>query len=37
MNISSQEELFIRQSLAMRAIPAPKMLIKDLKTINKKG
>ena len=37
MNISSQEELFIRQSLAMRAIPAPKLLIKDHKTINKKG
>ena len=29
--------MFVRQSLAMKAIPAPKLLIKDHKTINEKG
>ena len=31
------EEEFVRQSLATRAIPSPKFLIKDHKTINEKG
>ena len=37
MELSVQEEKFVRQSLATKAIPAPKLLIKDHKTINKKG
>ena len=37
MELSVQEEDFARQLLAMKAIPVPKLLIKDHKTINKKG
>ena len=37
MEFSVQEENFVRQSLAMKSIPYPKLLIKDHKTINKKG
>ena len=37
MELSVQEENFVRQSLATKAIPAPKLLIKDHKTINEKG
>ena len=36
MNLSDQEENFVRQLLATRAIPSPKLLIKDHKTINGK-
>ena len=37
MELSVQEETFVRQLLATKAIPSPKLLIKDHKTINKKG
>ena len=37
IELSVQEEKFVRQSLATRAILYPKLLIKDHKTINKKG
>ena len=37
MELSVQEENFVRQSLAMKAIPVPKLLIKYHKTINEKG
>ena len=37
MELSVQEENFVRQSLATKAIPYPKLLIKDHKTINEKG
>ena len=37
MEFSVQEESFVRQSLAMRAIPSPKLLIKDHNKTNKKG
>ena len=37
LDLSVKEEEFVRQLLAMRAIPSPKLLIKDHKTINKKG
>ena len=36
MELSVQEEKFVRQSLAARAIPSPKPLIKDHKKINNK-
>ena len=35
--MSVQKEKFVRQSLAARAIPSPKPLIKDYKKINEKG
>ena len=35
--LSVKEEEFVRQSLATRAIPSPKLLIKDHKTINENG
>ena len=35
--LSVKEEEFVRQLLATRAIPSPKLLIKDQKTINEKG
>ena len=35
--LSVQEENFVRQLLATRVIPSPKLLIKDHKTINEKG
>ena len=35
--MSVKEEEFVRQSLATGAIPSPKILIKDHKTINEKG
>ena len=34
-DLSVKEGEFVRQSLATRAIPSPKLLIKDHKTINK--
>ena len=37
MELSVQEENCVRQSLATKAIPYPKLLIKDHKTINEKG
>ena len=37
MELSVKEEEFSRQSLATRATPYPKLLIKDHKTINKRG
>ena len=37
MEFSVQEKHFVRQSPAMRSILSPKLLIKDHKTINKKG
>ena len=37
MELSVQKESFVSQSLATRAIPSPKPLIKDHKTINEKG
>ena len=37
MNLSVQEENNVIQSLAIRAIPYPKLLIKYHKTINEKG
>ena len=37
MELSVKEEEFVRQSLATRAIPSLKLLIKYHKTINKKG
>ena len=35
--LSIKEEEFVRKSLVTRAIPSPKLLIKDHKTINEKG
>ena len=37
LDLSVKEEEFVRESLAMRAIPSPKLLIKDHKTINENG
>ena len=37
MELSVQEESFVRQLLATRAIPSPKLLIQDHKKINEKG
>ena len=37
MGFSVQEEQFVRQSLTTHAIPSPKIIIKDHKTINRKG
>ena len=37
LDLLVKEETFVRQSLAMRAIPSPKLLIKDHKTINENG
>ena len=37
MGLSVQEEKNVRQLLATRAVPSPKNIIKDHKTINKKG
>ena len=37
MEMSVQEENFVRQSLSTKAIPAPKLLIKYHKKINEKG
>ena len=37
MGLSVQEENFVRQSLATKATPYPKLLIKDHKKINDKG
>ena len=37
MELSVEEENFVRQSLATQAIPPPKLSIKDQKTIKKKG
>ena len=37
LELSFKEEEFVRQSLATRAIPSPKLLIKDHKIINNKG
>ena len=37
MYLSVQEENFVRQSLATRAIPSPRLLIKVHNTTNKKG
>ena len=37
MEFSVQEEYFVRQSLAARVIPSPKIMIKDHKKINDKG
>ena len=37
MELSVQEENLVRQSLATKAIPASKLLIKDHKKINEKG
>ena len=37
MDFSVQENNFVRQSLAAREIPSPKLLIKYHKTINDKG
>ena len=37
MDLSSQEEQFVRQSLAMQEIPYPKLSIKDPNTFDKKG
>ena len=37
LDLSFKEEYFVRQSLAMREIPSPKLLIKDHKTINENG
>ena len=34
LDLSVKEEEFVRQSLATRAIPSPKLIIKDHKTIN---
>ena len=36
LDLSVKEEEFVIQSLATRAIPSPKLLIKDHKTINEK-
>ena len=36
MELSVQEENFVRQLLATKAIPSPKLMIKYHKTINKK-
>ena len=37
MELSVEEENFVKQSLATRVIPSLKILIKDHNTINKKG
>ena len=37
MDLSVQEGKFVRQSLVMQVIPSPNLLIKNHKTINKKG
>ena len=37
MELSVKEEEFLRKLLATRAIPSPKLLIKDHKTVNEKG
>ena len=37
LDLSVKEEEFVRQSLATREIPSPKLLIKDHKTINENG
>ena len=37
LDLSVKEEEFVRQSLATRAIPYPKLLIKDHNTINENG
>ena len=37
LDLSVKEEEFVRQLLATRAIPSPKLLIKDHKTINGNG
>ena len=37
LELSVKEEEFVRQSLAARVIPSPKLLIKYHKTINEKG
>ena len=37
LDLSVKEEEFVRQSLATRAIPSPKLLIKDHKAINENG
>ena len=37
MDFSVQEEQFLIKSLATHAIPSPKIIIKDHKTINGKG
>ena len=37
LDLSVKEEEFVRQSLATRAIPSPKILIKDHKAINENG
>ena len=34
LDLSVKEEEFVRQLLTTRAIPSPKLLIKDHKTIN---
>ena len=37
IDLTFQEEQFVKQLLDARVIPYPKLLIKDHKTINKKG
>ena len=37
MELSVKEEEFVRKLLATQAIPSPKLLIKDHKTVNEKG
>ena len=37
LDLSVKEGEFVRQFMATRAIPSPKLLIKDYNTINKKG
>ena len=37
MELLVQEEKFVRQSLAMRSMTSPKLLIKYHKTINERG
>ena len=37
MELSVQEETFVRQSLMKQAIPSPRLIIKYHKTINEKG
>ena len=37
LDLSVKEEEFVRQLLTTRAIPSPKLLIKDHKTINENG
>ena len=37
MDLSVQEEQFVRQSLATQVIPSPKLIIKAQKIISKKG